>query len=148
MASRVRIRRPTKKLTIPLATGAAFFAGEDVGVVPSTHTCAAASTVTGMVSIGIAIEDVDQTAGDVNAQVELVNRVELEYFDNDTGPNAVVLSTDFLQPVYFKDSHTVTTAANNGAGLTYALAGWVYDVDTLDGVGISRVSPELASLVG
>lgn len=148
MASRVRIRVPSRKITIPLATGAVGYEGEAVAVIPGTHTCGPASDVTNGQTIGAAIEDYSQTAGDTAVQVELFDKADLEYYDNDpTTADAVVLATDFLGKAYFKSAGVVTTAANDGAGLNYAFAGIIYDVDSRDGVGIKPVSAELGSLL-
>jgi len=148
MASRVRIRVPSRKVTIPLATGAVGYEGEVVAVIPGTHTCGPASAVSGEIAIGVAIEDYSQTAGATAVEVDLFDKADLEYYTNDpTSADAVVLATDFLGKAYFKSAGVVTTAANNGAGLNYAFAGTIYAVDARDGVGIKPVSTELGVLL-
>jgi hypothetical protein len=100
-----------------------------------------------MHSLGTAIEDFDQTAGDTVVQIELFDKADLEYYANATDSGAVVLATDFQKKVYFSGPNTVTKSANNGSGLNYPIAGIVYDVHATDGVGIKPVSAELGALL-
>lgn len=146
MASRVRIHKSLRKLTVPLATGAVLYAGEEVGVVVGTRTANVVSGTTNMKALGTAIEDVDQTAGDTDVEILLQMPLELEYFDNATDAGAVVLASHFLTAVYFSGGGGVTTAKTASA-VNLAYAGVVYDVDAVDGVGVKRVGAELAELL-
>lgn len=147
MAARIRIRKPCKKITVPLATGAVGSYGEAVGAIPGTFTCAPMGSVTNQHNLGTAIEDYSQTAGDTEVQIELFNKADLEYFANATDSGAVVLATDFLKKVYFSAPGVVSKSANNGSGLNYGIAGVVYDVHPIDGVGIKPISSELGALL-
>ena len=97
-----------------------------------------------MKTLGTFVEDYDETAGDVNAQIDLFAPFELEYYPA-SGTSAPVLATDFLGKAYF-EGDTITTAAIAG-GVNLAFAGLVYDVDSRDGVGIKPVNTELAELL-
>ena len=146
MAARIRIRTPLRKLTVPLASGAAGYTNDQVGSIPGTHTCNVMGAVTTMLPLGAATEDFSYANGDRVVQVALNTPADLEYFKNDPG-SPVVLATDFLKKCYFKDAQTVTMASDNGSGLNYAVAGSVYDVHSLDGVGIKPIASEVSSLL-
>lgn len=146
MTARYRDRKSFYKWTIPLATSAVIDQGEEVAVLIGTRTGARASGATDEKALGTAIESVNQTTGDLSVQVELHQRVDLEYFTNDTG-TPIVLATGFLGKCWFKDGQTVSGADTNGSGLNRAFAGIVYDVDARLGVGVKRVSTELAELL-
>ena len=145
MASKVRIRKALRKMTVPLASGAVGFRNDRLGVIAGTFTVGLASGVTNEKLLGLASEDFDQTAGDVVVQVNLAVPINLEYGDNDTN-TPIVLATDFLKKAYWHPSGYLTLTDANG-GVNYALAGTVYDVHALDGVGVKAVSPELAELI-
>ena len=145
MASKVRIREPLRKMTIPLATGAVGFRNDPIGILRGTFTGGLASGATDERVIGKAIEDFDQTAGDTTVQVVLEAPVNLEFGSND--PNsAIVIATDFLKKAYWHPSGYLTLTDNSG-GVNYAYAGIVYIVHAQDGVGVKSTSPEFQELL-
>jgi hypothetical protein len=144
MAQRVRIRKSIRKVTAPLASAAVGYQGGEVGVIANTHTVGPVSGVTGEKSLGTACNDYSQTAGDTLVEVELNAPIELEYFANG---NTLTIASDFLRKVYFSDANTVTSAADNGSGLNYAVAGVLWDVSATDGVGVRRQDASTAVLI-
>lgn len=145
MSSRLQLEEELYIVTVPLASGAEVFQGDEIGVIAGTNTCDQISAVTAMLPLGNAVEDATY-AVDGSVQVDLANPVKVQFFANDTGDGAIT-ATDFLSKCYFKDQGTVTKSANNGSGLDYAVAGIVYLVRTDDGVGVARVSSEVSSLL-
>jgi hypothetical protein len=147
MASQVRIRKPLRKMTLTLASGASGDAGDVVGAVVGTHTVNEISAATNMKTLGKAVEDFSYANGDRAVQVELFDKADLEYATNDTASGAIAIATDFLGKAYWKDGQTLTKLTDDGNGVNYAFAGIVYDVDAIDGVGIKPVSTELGELL-
>jgi hypothetical protein len=147
MSSRVRIREVLTRLTIPLASGATIYQGEEVAAVPGTYTANVAGAVTGMRIIGPAVESVVQASGDAYVQADLKQPIPIEYFANDTGAGAIALSTCFLRKCYFKDGGTVTLSTDNGSGINYPIAGLVYAVHATDGVGICPIDSAIKDLL-
>jgi hypothetical protein len=135
MAQRVRIRKSIRKVTVPLASGAVGYQSNEVAILANTHTAGPASGVTGEMILGTACADYSYSAGDRLVEVELDQAIELEYFANG---NSLTLASDFWRKLYFSDGVTVTSAADNGSGLNYAVAGVLWDVSTTDGVGVRR----------
>jgi len=144
-AERVRDTAHWDNITIPLATGGTATRGNAVGAVYGTHTATeitSTAIAVPMIPLGMPLEDRIQANGDVDVNVELFQGVDLEYFDNDN----VTLASNFLQKVYFKDAHTVSTT-NHSSSNYYAVAGIVWDVDSVKGVGIQRIGISVASLL-
>lgn len=129
-------RKPISNITVPLKSGVALKQGNVAGNVPGTHTCAEIGNVAAMIPLGHVVESKSQPAGDLAVEIELFKKGTLEYFDNGTGGNEIVLSTHFMKFAFWLNDHTLTHVANDGAGFFYACAGRIYDVDPLYGVGI------------
>jgi hypothetical protein len=145
VASRYRSHEQLRKLTIPLMTGAVIGRNGPVGVPFGTFTAGPASGATNERNLGLAIESVDQTAGDTRVQVALSAPVALEYAGNDPD-SAIVLSTDFLKKVYWHPSGYVTLTKTAG-GVNYVFAGTVYTVDAKSGVGFKPAATDVADLL-
>ena len=148
-AERVRDIAHWDNVTIPLASGGTATRGNVVGVLYGTHTATEITTTAiavPMIPLGMPLEDRVQANGDVDVNIELFNGVNLEYFDNDTASGAITIASNFLQKVYFKDAHTVTTLKNSSSNY-YPIAGIVWDVDSVKGVGIQRIGVQEASLL-
>jgi hypothetical protein len=143
---RIRKTSVLQTINIPLASGAIVYRGNEVGVVSGTFTCnnlAAGTAAAPMVPIGMPLEDADQSL-DYDVPIELKEPVELEWFDNG---NSLTQASNFLTKVYFSDSHTVTSVNHSGISY-YPLAGIVWQVDSIKGVGVQRsVRPGTESLL-
>jgi hypothetical protein len=138
--TRARVVKRFTDLNVPMASGVtALYRGNFVGSVPLTHTCAEMGHVANMQALGYVKEDrpgVDNIGGTAYpVPIRLTNPIEVEYLANGTGTE-MVLATDFMRVVYYKDDHTFTLAANNGSGLNYQKAGRLIDVDPLLGAGV------------
>lgn len=91
-----------------------------------------ASSISGLLPIGIFAETVDATSADAPVQVDLEREVTIEYFANATASDAVA-ATDIGSNGYMMDDQTVTITP---AGRS--VAGRIWDVDTLKGIGIEK----------
>jgi hypothetical protein len=134
--SRARDRSKLYKLVIPLATSAKGYYPDEVEVKRGTFTAQPAGTSTDAFSIGSAIENYDQTAGDTTVQVELHEPVDLEWFTNDGN---IAIATDFLAKCYFLDARSVTKTKNSSS-INHAYAGQIWAVDATRGVGVRRTA--------
>jgi len=133
---RVRVIKRFRDLNIPLAAGYAAYRGGRVGNIPLTYTCAPMGSVANQTALGSVIGRDITVAGDL-VSIELDETIEVEYMANDTNAGAIAIATDFMKIAQYKDDHTFTISANNGAGLTYQKAGFIVDVDPVSGdVGV------------
>lgn len=91
-----------------------------------------ASSVAGLIPIGVFAETVDATSADAPIQVDLEREITVEYFQNATAGDACAL-TDVGSIAYMFDDQTVAiTAAGRSP------AGRIWDVDPIRGVGIEK----------
>lgn len=135
--TRVKARRkPISNITVPLKSGVALKQGNVAGSVPGTHTCAEMGNVASMIPLGFVVESKSQPAGDPAVEIELFEKGQLEYLDNGTNTNEIVLATHFMKLAFWLNDHTLTILSGDGAGTFYACAGRIFDVDPLYGVGI------------
>lgn len=130
---RSRRTYPWKYKSFTLASGTKAFKGGRAALNGSGKVVPATS-VTALLAIGLFAETVDATAGDLPVQVDLEREVVLEYFANATAGDAVA-ATDIGNNAYMMDDQTVTITA---AGRS--VAGRIWDVDALKGIGIEKNS--------
>ena len=117
-------RREAFKFSFPVAAGKRIFAGAVVAIQPDGFA-APGRTATGLRSVGIAEEPVDNTAGGNGAVFVEVRR---GCFAMKQGADPVTLA-DVTEACYLVDDQTI--ARTDGAG-TRSVAGTVRDV--VDGV--------------
>lgn len=94
-----------------------------------------ATGVNTLVQIGTFAESADNSAGAAPyVNVKLTIEHWGDWYDNSTGAAAVVAASIF-GPCYIADDHTVTITAGSNA-----IAGRVWDVDTVKGVLVEKIS--------
>jgi hypothetical protein len=89
-----------------------------------------------LIRVGLWEESVDNSGSTATsfALVSLDREVVCQWFDNDTGSNAVTASNLFSE-VYILDNHTVTTSSSGNSK-----AGRVWAVDSVKGVAVAATS--------
>lgn len=129
--SRLTREKRVKFALMPLAAGEKAFKGGRACINTATGTVVAGQASTTLVPIGIFAQDVDNSAGgsSVNVNVDFDREQVVRYFDNDTG--SAVVAADVGSLCYILDDHTVTMASSGNS-----VAGWVFNVDSLLGVGV------------
>lgn len=137
--TQARMTRETrlKNVALPLAIGAKCFTGGAcyadflAGVVRQGQGANPA-----MMRIGEFIDQVDNTSGGstVLVLVSLNDEIILRFYDNDAG--SPVGAANIFQNCYALDDHTVTMAAQGAS-----IAGRVWTVDTINGVGVQEIRP-------
>lgn len=128
---RARRTYPWKYKQFTLASGTKAFKGGRAALNTSGKVVPATS-VAGLLPIGVFAETVDATAADAPVQVDLEREVVLEYFANATAGDAIA-ATDIGSTAYMFDDQTVCITA---AGRS--VAGRIWDVDALKGIGIEK----------
>lgn len=114
-----------------LASGKVAYQGGAACLDTATGKVVPAAAGTGLVWIGMFMEDVDATSAAKLVNVDLLHEVTLEWLDNDTDGTPISATTGILGPAYALDDHTVTAvpAANSFAGRVWA-------VDSVKGVAV------------
>lgn len=128
---RARRTYPWKYKQFTLASGTKAFKGGRAALNTSGKVVPATS-VAGLLPIGVFAETVDATAADAPVQVDLEREVVLEYFANATAGDAIA-ATDIGSMAYMFDDQTVCITP---AGRS--VAGRIWDVDALKGIGIEK----------
>lgn len=128
---RARRTYPWKYKQFTLASGTKAFKGGRAALNTSGKVVPATS-VAGLLPIGVFAETVDATAADAPVQVDLEREVVLEYFANATAGDAIA-ATDIGSTAYMFDDQTVCITA---AGRS--VAGRIWDVDALKGIGVEK----------
>lgn len=127
-----RMGRRQKLAVIPLpldASQQAYIDGLAAGDT-STGGVKPGQASTTLIPLGRFASRVDNSAGTTQTTVlvALNQEIQGEWWDNDTGGNAVLAANRFSE-VYVKDDHTVTLASSGNSK-----AGRVFDVDSVKGV--------------
>jgi hypothetical protein len=91
-----------------------------------------ASSIPGLLPIGVFAETVDATAGDLPVQVDLEREITIERFANATAADACA-ATDLGSMAYMFDDQTVSIT---GAGRSPS--GRIWDVDAVKGVAVEK----------
>ena len=93
---------------------------------------------TGLVRVGNFAETLDNSAGSSTAQVlvELDKEVVCQWYDNDTGSNALT-SGELFESAYILDDHTVSKSSGSS---TRSVAGRVWAVDSVNGVAVETTN--------
>jgi len=123
VADRNTPRRAGTNFAFPAKAGVRIFAGTQV--VLDGGWAAPGRTATGLISVGIAEEPVDNTSGANGAVLVPVRRGEVWRFDNSAAADQITLA-DVGKDAYIVDDQTV---AKTDGTATRSVAGKVRDVD-------------------
>jgi hypothetical protein len=137
-AGRGNRERKIRFLQFLLATGVVAFPGASVFWDPAQSAAVigvstAAATTSNLRFLGICVEPISVTGdGTKKINVDLKEEVTLTYFVNGTAGDAVA-STDLFNTAYTLDDQTCSIL-----GVGKAPLGIIFDVDTVNGIGVSK----------
>lgn len=132
-----------RKRMFTLASGTKAYKNAAIGFDTTTQKVKPMAASSTLFFLGFAMDQVDATSADKPIAVDMITQMDLSWFANDTGGNAVVAG-NITGLCYFKDDQTVTIVAAGNS-----VAGRVWAVDATYGVLVQKIAPNIqAPLVG
>ena len=132
MAERARKVTRISRVSVVLANAVQADKGQMALIQTSSGEAAIGSTSVTLIPIGYFNENL-LGDGSLEVIIDLFREVTLHWFDNDGGGTPVV-AADLLQDVHVLDSGTVS-----GDATGRSVAGRVWALNTVDGVGVEMV---------